>query len=103
MREKRRRSQTRPRLGLLRFGRIRSKIEDAFDIANHLSTLICAESDLVPVGPHPVSCLQVCFYFAPGGILSTVERNTAMTKAIAARLVGCGFMTDYAPGEHGSF
>jgi glutamate decarboxylase len=32
-----------------------------------------------------------------------VERNTAMTKVIAARLVGCGFMTDYAPGEHGSF
>lgn len=26
-----------------------------------------------------------------------------MTKAIAARQVGCGFMTDYAPGEHGSF
>jgi glutamate decarboxylase len=79
------------------------KIENALDIANHLSTLICAEPDLVPVGPHPVPCLQVCFYFAPGGILATVERNTAMTKAIAARLVECGFMTNYTPGEHGSF
>ena len=26
-----------------------------------------------------------------------------MTKAIAIRLVVRGFMTDYAPGEHGSF
>jgi glutamate decarboxylase len=89
-------------LGWVYYGSARygQKIEDALDIANS-----SIHANLHRAGPraHGSSCLQVCFYFAPGGILSTVERNTAMTKAIAARLVGCGFMTDYAPGEHGSF
>eukprot|EP00300_Choanocystis_sp_HF-7_P035250 c48751_g1_i1.p1 GENE.c48751_g1_i1~~c48751_g1_i1.p1 ORF type:complete len:116 (+),score=15.54 c48751_g1_i1:1-348(+) len=76
---------------------------------------------------NPPPCLQVCFYFAPGGKMTfgledqtqsngdgsikAVEvgkRNTAITSRITHRLISRGFMVDFAPAlsnavEKGSF
>lgn len=44
-------------------------VDDAYDVACHLSKLVEARSDLTPVlvsGQTP-SCLQVCFYYTPHG------------------------------------
>ncbi|KAI1305138.1 glutamate decarboxylase [Xylaria venustula] len=80
------------------------QIDHAFDIAAQLSSLIEKADDFALLSSNPPPCLQVCFYHAPGGVLdSNAEANTARTKAVVRKLVGRGFMVDYAPGEKGSF
>jgi glutamate decarboxylase len=48
--------------------------------------------------------MQVCFYWARNGKLSDdKEINARTTEEIVQRLIPMGWMTDYAPGEHGKF
>ncbi|KAF2868878.1 glutamate decarboxylase-like protein 1 [Massariosphaeria phaeospora] len=76
----------------------------AYDNAEYLLALVKQHGDFVAVGPEPLPCLQVCFYFARGGRLGDdVEENGQVTAAIAARLISRGFMVDYSPGEKGRF
>ncbi|KAH6605999.1 glutamate decarboxylase [Trichoderma cornu-damae] len=80
------------------------QVDHAFDMASHLFRLLEATGNFVMVSSYPPPCLQVCFYSAPGGRLSTDDgENTSRTRRIAQMLVGRGFMVDYAPGDHGSF
>ncbi|UKZ87188.1 uncharacterized protein TrAFT101_002994 [Trichoderma asperellum] len=80
------------------------QIDHAFDMASHLFRLLDESGDFVMVSSYPPPCLQVCFYSAPGGKLSSDKNvNTSRTQRIAQMLVGRGFMVDYAPGDKGSF
>jgi glutamate decarboxylase len=81
-----------------------AQINDAFDTAAHLATLIHTHPDLTLLSENPPPCLQVCFYFGGHRLLAEEkERNGWRTKEIARRLVPRGFMVDYAPGEFGLF
>ncbi|QYS96119.1 Glutamate decarboxylase [Trichoderma simmonsii] len=80
------------------------QIDHAFDMASYLFRLLQETGNFVMVSSSPTPCLQVCFYSAPGGQLSSDSKvNTSRTQQIAHALVGRGFMVDYAPGDHGSF
>ncbi|KAH9880169.1 hypothetical protein J1614_002195 [Plenodomus biglobosus] len=46
-----------------------SHITTAFETATHLHALLTAHPHCVPISPLPLPCLQVCFYFARGGVL----------------------------------
>ncbi|KAK0649485.1 glutamate decarboxylase-like protein [Cercophora newfieldiana] len=81
-----------------------SQIDNAFETAAYLATTIFQRSNFVLLSSNPPPCLQVCFYYAPGGTLSDdVDANTKRTRIMAGRLVERGFMVDYAPGDKGSF
>ncbi|KAL2262809.1 hypothetical protein VTK26DRAFT_9448 [Humicola hyalothermophila] len=82
-----------------------SQVDSAFAAASHLAALLAQNPDFVLVSENPPPCLQVCFYYAPGGKLAEEkEENTARTREMVRRLVvERGFMVDYAPGERGSF
>lgn len=107
-----------------------SKVEGAYSIACHLAHLIDKNPDVVLVSTNPPPCLQVCFYFAPGGRMiynldesgrkganprtqrrqaeRAGRRNSAITSRIAQSLIARGFMVDFAPAlshevEKGSF
>ena len=80
------------------------KIDNAFAIAAYFATLVETSNDLELVGDNPPPCLQVCFYFSPGGQREErSEVNTWRTKEICRLLVKRGFLVDFAPGEKGSF
>lgn len=79
-------------------------VNRAFAAAARLATLVDAHPDLALASESPPPCLQVCFYYAPGGRLADSDaENTRRTAQIVHRLVRRGFMIDYAPGSHGSF
>lgn len=85
-------------------GGFEKQIDHAFDMAGLLASLVEKSDNLVLVSSNPPPCLQVCFYYAPGGKLSeTPEENTKKTREMAGKLVTRGFMVDYAPGKNGSF
>lgn len=97
------------------------KIDRAYAVARHLADLVTKEQDLVLVSEQTPPCLQVCFYFAPGGRLLCGEAdgqlrptmragskvvdletqigrmNGKVTAAIANALIARGFMVDFAP------
>ena len=81
-----------------------SQIDEAFDTAAYLATLLNAHPDITLWSESPPPCLQVCFYLGANR-LSADEKadNSSRTKATAKRLVPRGFMVDYAPGEFGLF
>lgn len=80
------------------------QIDHAFDMAEYLFDKIGASPSLELVSPELPPCLQVCFYYAPGGTMSVDPAvNTKMTSTIVHALIPRGFMVDYAPGEKGSF
>ncbi|MBE3109793.1 MAG: aminotransferase class V-fold PLP-dependent enzyme, partial [Acidobacteria bacterium] len=80
------------------------QVDAAFETAGHLASIVKASPELSLVSSDPPPCLQVCFYHAPGGkVPEEKEVNTARTAEIVRRLVGRGFMVDYAPGPKGSF
>ena len=80
------------------------QVDSAFAVAAYLASLVAREADLVLVSENPPPCLQVCFYYAPGGVLAEEDgENTARTRKVVEGLVGRGYMVDYAPGERGSF
>lgn len=80
------------------------QIDHAFDMASRLFGLVEQNGQFLMLGTNPPPCLQVCFYHAPGGVVSDDKGvNTARTQKIVERLIGRGFMVDYAPGDKGSF
>ncbi|KAJ4292950.1 Glutamate decarboxylase 2 [Collariella sp. IMI 366227] len=80
------------------------QIDGAFATAAYLANIIAAHEDFVLVSENPPPCLQVCFYYAPGGKMAeTKEENTGRTRRMVGELVKRGYMVDYAPGERGSF
>ncbi|RYP59649.1 hypothetical protein DL769_008450 [Monosporascus sp. CRB-8-3] len=81
-----------------------AQIDQAFDTAAYLAAVVQDSPDFDLLSNNPPPCLQVCFYYAPGGELTDdKEENTRRTKEMVAKLVPRGFMVDYAPGEKGSF
>jgi glutamate decarboxylase len=77
-------------------------IEHAFDVADHLAAMVEDSDNFHLISRLPSSSLQVCFYFAPNGVLSNDEgANTAMTKEMVRRMLPRGFMFDFAPGPNG--
>lgn len=83
-------------------------VDAGFDNASYLAQLVREQRDLILVSPFPPPCLQVCFYHQPDGSgelesLFPAEEVTEHTKSICDRLVGRGFMVDFAPGPGGSF
>jgi len=79
------------------------QIDHGFGVAAYFAARVAERPDFVLVSENPPPCLQVCFYYAPGGRLGTAERNTRVTRRISNGLLGKGFMIDYAPGDRGSF
>jgi len=81
-----------------------SMVERAFETAEYLFSLLSEKTDFVMVSKSPLPCLQVCFYYAPGGVLKEGDdENTKATAEVVRRLVTRGFMVDYAPGPRGKF
>jgi len=79
------------------------QIDHGFDVAAYFASEVAEHKDFVLVSENPPPCLQVCFYYAPGGKMRKAEENTKVTKNIAMGLLSKGFMIDYAPGDQGSF
>lgn len=80
------------------------QVDHAFDVAEHLFNLVRDCPNLELVFPELPSCLQVCFYWSPGGKISSDPAvNTEKTAMIVHKLIPRGFMVDYAPGSKGSF
>ena len=80
------------------------QVDGACDVAAYMAELVSKGKDLRLVSENPPPCLQVCFYYAPGGQLCPEPAgNSKGTQDIAAKLISKGFMVDYAPGEHGKF
>lgn len=101
------------------------KVDSAYAVAKYFADLVSMEPDLVLVGEQTPPCLQVCFYFAPGGRLlfgegddqlrpspktgskmmdpktQTARMNGKLTASIAEALVARGFMVDFAPALDG--
>ncbi|KAI1113996.1 glutamate decarboxylase [Nemania sp. NC0429] len=89
-----------------------AQVDAAFETAAHLARLVDDAPDFALLSANPPPCLQVCFYHAPGAGAGAAppesagaeaEANTRHTRAMVRKLVGRGFMVDYAPGERGSF
>ena len=79
-------------------------VDHAFDIARHLSDLVEESPDFELISTNPPSCLQVCFYYTPGGQISPKkEENTKRTRAMVQKMLSRGFMFDFAPGPRGHF
>jgi glutamate decarboxylase len=77
----------------------------AFEVASYFYSLLVSHPDIVtvPEGIEP-QCLQLCFYYAPGGKMSEdTEENSARTAEMAKKLIVKGWMVDYAPGDRGKF
>ncbi|KAK3376653.1 pyridoxal phosphate-dependent transferase [Lasiosphaeria ovina] len=80
------------------------QVDTAFEVAAYLAESLAKSGNFVVVSENPPPCLQVCFYYAPGGQLGTsAEENTRRTSDMVHKLIGRGFMIDYAPGDIGSF
>ncbi|KAH6637457.1 pyridoxal phosphate-dependent transferase [Boeremia exigua] len=76
----------------------------AFENAEYLLAALKRHGDFATISPEPLPCLQVCFYFARGGVVGKdAKANGKVTEEIAHRLIPRGFMVDYAPGEKGKF
>lgn len=100
MRPHRRLPQTRSRMDLLRQRGLRRADRQRLRHSCLLATSIEANPNLTLVSENPPPCLQVCFYFGGEAVVAeSKERNSWRTKEIARKLVGRGFMIDYAPGD----
>lgn len=86
------------------------QIDTACEIAAYLATLIQDNPNFILLSQNPPPCLQVCFYYAPGGNLlhprgasvvsdenKRAKANSKVTEQITHAIVGRGFMVDYAP------
>ena len=80
-----------------------SRVLTAYSRADQLFSTLERHPDFVMVSQRPLPCLQVCFYYAPGGTLGSSEENGRRTSEMTRRLVGRGWMVDFAPGEKGKF
>ena len=76
-----------------------AQIDNAFDTTAYFVRLLKESKYFVLVSEDPPPCLQVCFYYAPNGVLAKEgKENTRVTSEIVRRLIPRGFMVDYAPG-----
>ncbi|KAL4885136.1 hypothetical protein BJY04DRAFT_205685 [Aspergillus karnatakaensis] len=86
------------------------QIDGACDTAAYLATLIQDNPNFKLISESPPPCLQVCFYYAPGGKLLHSRRsgvvtneeqrakaNSKVTEQITHAIIKRGFMVDYAP------
>lgn len=80
----------------------RDRIDYAISLSKYLAEQVLSKNELVLVSEFPPPFLQICFYYAPNGVLSEIpNENTNATRFIAKRLHETGkFLVDYAP-EHG--
>ncbi|KAG5930348.1 L-aspartate decarboxylase dtxS4 [Claviceps africana] len=80
-------------------------IDHAFGMAAHLATLVQQSTDFELLSANPPPCLQVCFYYAPHGGQASDDKaeNTKRTRIMARKMLGRGFMFDFAPGPRGDF
>ncbi|KAF3916741.1 hypothetical protein ABW20_dc0107194 [Dactylellina cionopaga] len=100
-------------------------IENAHQVAAHMVYIVARHMDFKLVSTNPPPCLQVCFYYVPGGIdvfgvregqvvppglemVGASERetyigkfNSKVTEGITRELVSRGFMIDFAPALEG--
>ncbi|KAK6535992.1 hypothetical protein TWF281_000239 [Arthrobotrys megalospora] len=99
-------------------------VERAHQVAEHMVKIAASSGNFKLVSTNPPPCLQVCFYYAPGGQdvfgtdegqivppgleeLDTSEEdyvgkfNSKVTETITRELVGRGFMIDFAPALEG--
>ncbi|KAE8152703.1 pyridoxal phosphate-dependent transferase [Aspergillus avenaceus] len=85
-----------------------SQINTACDTAAYLATLVAENPNFLLVSENPPPCLQVCFYYAPGGqllhprgiVFNETERrkaNSKVTEQVTHAIVNKGFMVDFAP------
>ncbi|KAI9147773.1 glutamate decarboxylase [Paramyrothecium foliicola] len=80
------------------------QIDHAFEMAEYLFRLVRDTGKFSLVSSDPPPCLQVCFYYAPDGIVSDdAAANTKRTQSMVQKLIARGFMVDYAPGPKGHF
>ena len=95
------------------------QIENGYDVASYFAREVEAHPDLVLVSEDPPPCLQVCFYYAPRKTPVYGAReglspqrlgqlNSSVTAQITKKLIGRGFMIDFAPAlegreQYGSF
>ncbi|KAK7703495.1 Glutamate decarboxylase 2 [Botryosphaeria dothidea] len=80
------------------------RVATAFERAEQLQALLGKSKNIVLVSKSPLPCLQVCFYYAPGGEVSPdASVNSKRTEDMAKRLIRRGWMVDFAPGEKGKF
>ena len=97
----------------------RAKIERAHEVACHMAKMLSAKEDFILVSENPPPCLQICFYYAPGGkelfgealgqirpagVKSDTQKlallsksNSNITERISKALIQRGFMIDFAP------
>lgn len=80
------------------------QVDHAFEMAAYMATLIESHPDFELLSSNPPPCLQVCFFYAPGGgAADCPAKNTERTVQIAKELIDRGFMVDYASGDRGKF
>ncbi|KAK5991449.1 L-aspartate decarboxylase dtxS4 [Cladobotryum mycophilum] len=80
------------------------QVDHAFSMAAYLFKLVRSTGNFAMVSKDPLPCLQVCFYYAPNGILSDdPQANTNRTRTMVEKLIGRGFMVDYSMGKDGGF
>jgi glutamate decarboxylase len=74
-----------------------SLVEHAFQVAQYLFTLLEQNPNFVLISRSPLACLQVCFYWAKNGVLSTdPKENDAITQRIVSDLIPRGWMIEEA-------
>ncbi|KAI6904148.1 PLP-dependent transferase [Hortaea werneckii] len=78
-------------------------IDNGFESAAHLASLVASNPKFSLVSENPPPCLQVCFYFNKQSGVGHRNRNSQITEEITKALLPKGFMTDYAPGDEGKF
>ncbi|KAI7090090.1 PLP-dependent transferase [Hortaea werneckii] len=78
-------------------------IDNGFESAAHLASLVASNPKFSLVSENPPPCLQVCFYFNKQSGVGHRNRNSQITEEITKALLPKGFMTDYAPGDDGKF
>ncbi|KAL7273820.1 Glutamate decarboxylase 2 [Rhizina undulata] len=85
--------------GWIYYGRegYQRRVDHAFEMASYFADAL-SKKNFHLVSQNPPPCLQVCFYYTPAGVLSdSADKNTRITRAIAADLIRKGFMIDYSP------
>jgi glutamate decarboxylase len=79
-------------------------VAHTYENAEYLLSVLKRNGNFLTIGPEPVPCLQVCFYWAKGGKLGDDEEiNGKITADVAHGIIRRGFMIDFAPGEKGKF
>ncbi|ODQ66508.1 putative cysteine sulfinic acid decarboxylase [Nadsonia fulvescens var. elongata DSM 6958] len=75
------------------------RINHAFEVVNYFCEQLKTRYNFLLVSDFPPPCMQVCFYYAPGGKLAnTASENSEVTRRIAQELHKSGkFLVDYAP------